>query len=101
MRKSRFNKQQIIAILKEFEAGMKSAEVCRRQPPMRHRRSTAALGPGDRAVSAAVLNALGLVGETLVDRLGRARRRLARVAGSGAAGCVVAVRTTVGAASRD
>ncbi len=33
----------------------------------------AALGPGDRAVAAAVLNALGLVGEALVDRLGRVR----------------------------
>ena len=30
MRKSRLNKQQIIAILKEHEAGMKAAEVCRR-----------------------------------------------------------------------
>jgi putative transposase len=30
MRKRRFNEQQIIAILKEFEAGMKAAEVCRR-----------------------------------------------------------------------
>jgi putative transposase len=30
MRKSRFNEQQIIAILKEHEAGMKVAEVCRR-----------------------------------------------------------------------
>jgi len=30
MRKSRFNEQQIIAILKEFEAGMKAAEVFRR-----------------------------------------------------------------------
>jgi putative transposase len=30
MRRSRFNEQQIIAILKEHEAGMKVAEVCRR-----------------------------------------------------------------------
>jgi putative transposase len=30
MRKSRFSEQQIIAILKEHEAGMSTAEVCRR-----------------------------------------------------------------------
>ena len=30
MRKCRFNEQQIIVILKEHEAGMKAAEVCRR-----------------------------------------------------------------------
>lgn len=30
MRKSRFNEQQIIAILKEQEAGLSTAEVCRR-----------------------------------------------------------------------
>ena len=30
MRKSRFSEQQIIAILKEQEAGMSTAEVCRR-----------------------------------------------------------------------
>lgn len=30
MRKSRFNEQQIIAILKEHEAGLSTAEVCRR-----------------------------------------------------------------------
>jgi putative transposase len=30
MRKSRFNEQQIIAVLKEHEAGMSTAEVCRR-----------------------------------------------------------------------
>lgn len=30
MRKSRFNEQQIIAILKEHAAGMSTAEVCRR-----------------------------------------------------------------------
>jgi putative transposase len=30
MRKSRFNEQQIIAILKEQEAGSPTAEVCRR-----------------------------------------------------------------------
>lgn len=30
MRKSRFSEQQIIAILKEHESGMSTAEVCRR-----------------------------------------------------------------------
>ncbi|MEL6361264.1 MAG: transposase, partial [Pseudomonadota bacterium] len=30
MRKSRFSEEQIIAILKEQTAGMKTAEVCRR-----------------------------------------------------------------------
>jgi putative transposase len=30
MRKSRFSEQQIIAILKEHEAGLSTAEVCRR-----------------------------------------------------------------------
>ena len=30
MRKSRFSDQQIIAVLKEHEAGMSTAEVCRR-----------------------------------------------------------------------
>ena len=30
MRKSRFSEQQIIAILKEHDAGMSTAEVCRR-----------------------------------------------------------------------
>jgi putative transposase len=30
MRKSRFSEQQIIAVLKEHEAGMPTAEVCRR-----------------------------------------------------------------------
>ncbi len=30
MSKSRFSEQQMIAILKEHEAGMKTAEVCRR-----------------------------------------------------------------------
>ena len=30
MRKSRFSEQQIIAILKEQEAGLSTAEVCRR-----------------------------------------------------------------------
>ena len=30
MRRSRFNEEQIIAILKEQEAGMATAEVCRR-----------------------------------------------------------------------
>ena len=30
MKRSRFNEQQIIAILKEQEAGMATAEVCRR-----------------------------------------------------------------------
>ena len=33
MRKSRFNEQQIIAILKEHEVGTPTAEVCRRHSP--------------------------------------------------------------------
>ena len=33
MKRSKFTEEQIIAILREQEAGAKTAEVCRRHPP--------------------------------------------------------------------